>query len=265
MQVHDDETMQWSAKVFDIDTGEVLLEHSVDRVLNTASVGKIFLLHTVLDQVDRGERVLEEQITRRPSEIIDNSGLWYLLQADTLSVYDICTLIGAVSDNAATNTLCRVVGLDAVQQHTERLGYRDSGLDDIVRWPMQPGQSPTLSHGSARELADFVARIARGETLTSSSIDVFTRWLGAGMDCSMVASAFNVDPLSHYYYDPEVWLWNKTGTIGCARADIGVAMSQTRRVAYAVLANWRRGDDRRDEALAQMRAVGEGVRRHLLE
>lgn len=264
MQLHDDETMRWSAKVVDIDSTEVLFEHHADRSLDTASIGKVFLLHTVLDQVDRGERSLEEQVTRRPAEWMDNSGLWYLLQADTLSIYDICALIGAVSDNAATNTLCRVIGLDVVQQHTAELGYRESGLDDIVRWPPQPGHPKTLSHGSARELVRFVSDLAQGRTLSQASTEVFTRWLSASMDCSMVASAFDLDPLAHALYDPDVWLWNKTGTISCARADIGVAMTSDRRVAYAVLANWQRGDDRRGEALAAMRGIGQGIRQHLV-
>ncbi|WP_279072908.1 serine hydrolase [Microbacterium lacticum] len=57
--------------------------------------------------------------------------------------------IGAVSDNAATNTLARVIGLPVVQEHTRALGYTASGLDDIVRWPLPPGAPRTLSHATA--------------------------------------------------------------------------------------------------------------------
>lgn len=265
MLLPEDDTMKWSAKIVDVDTGQVLFDHQAQRVLDTASVGKVFLLHTVLDLVDRGDLSLEQPVTRRPSEWMDNSGLWYLLQIDTLSVYDLCALIGAVSDNAATNTLCRVIGLDAVHRHTRELGYRESGLDDTVRWPIPLGKPATLSHGSAAELVDFVTRVARGETLSPAGTDVLTRWLGAGMDCSMVASAFGLDPLAHFTYDRDIWLWNKTGTTSCVRADIGVVLSHTRRIAYAVLANWPRGDDRRDEALRAMGGIGEDIRSHLCE
>jgi len=254
---------RWSVLAIDIDSGETLARLDPERVLDTASVGKVFLLHRLLAEVDAGARTLEERVTRRPSEWMDNSGLWYLLQADTLSLYDVAALIGAVSDNAATNTLCRVIGLPAVQQHTAELGYTHSGLDDIVRWPIPAGAPPTLSHGNAEELVRFVARTAKAEDLSPASADTLQRWLGAGMDLSMVASAFGLDPLAHYSYDRGIWLWNKTGTISNVRADIGLVMSGERRIAYAALANWERGADARDGVLASMRGLGELIRQVL--
>lgn len=249
-----------SARAVDVDTDDTLFEHDADRVLDTASVGKIFLLHRLLSEVDAGTRSLEERVTRRPVEWMDNSGLWYLLQADELSLYDVAALIGAVSDNAATNTLARVIGLPVVQEHTRALGYTASGLDDIVRWPLPPGAPRTLSHATARELVRFVARLARADDLSAASADTLQRWLGAGMDLSMVAAAFGLDPLAHYYFDRDIWLWNKTGTISTVRADTGLVMSPTRRVAYAVLVNWPSGAPARDEALAVMRTAGDVLR-----
>lgn len=255
--------VRFSALAVDVDSGAELFSHQPGLALDTASVGKIFLLHRLLTEVDAGTRSLEDRAIRRPVEWMDNSGLWYLLQQDSLSLYDVAALIGAVSDNAATNTLARVVGLDAVQQHTKALGYLDSGLDDVVRWPLPPGAPRTLSHSTAADLVRFVRRTAMGEDLSASSTDTLQRWLGAGMDLSMVASAFNLDPLAHYYFDRDVWLWNKTGTISTVRADMGLVMTPTRRVAYAVLAEWERGVDARDGVLALMRAAGEEIRSEL--
>ncbi|MGO3153414.1 MAG: serine hydrolase [Galactobacter sp.] len=264
--------LRFSAKVVDVFGGTVELQHAPETVLNTASVGKVFLLHRLLAEVDTGTRSLEERVTRRPSELIDNSGLWYLLQQDTLSLYDVAALVGAYSDNTATNTLARVVGLDAVAEHTRALGYTASGLDDCVRWPIPPGAPSRLSHGSAEELADFCARLARREGLSSASVDVLTRWLGAGADLSMVASAFGLDPLAHAEFDRGLWVWNKTGTLTSVRADIGVVMNHDRALAYAVLAQWPsvlNGDgpdarpEVRDDVLASMCHVGEAMRADL--
>jgi len=44
------------------------------------------------------------------------------------------------------------------------------------------------------------------------------------------------------------------------RADTGLVMSPTRRVAYAVLVNWPSGAPARDEALAVMRTAGDVLR-----
>lgn len=250
-----DDTL-WSALAVDIDSGEELFSLHPNRVLNTASIGKIFLLHRLLSEVDAGTRSLEDRVTRRPVEWMDNSGLWYLLQADTLSLYDVAALIGAVSDNAATNTLCRVIGLPVVQEHTLNLGYTDSALDDVVRWPRPTGKPASLSHANASELVKFVQRTARGEDLSPASSDTLQRWLGAGMDLSMVASAFDLDPLAHYFFDRDIWLWNKTGTISWARGDMGLVMNGNRRIAYAVLANWSQGSDPRSEVLTSMRSAG---------
>lgn len=254
---------RWSVLVIDIDSREELIRLDADRVLNTASVGKIFLLHRLLAEVDAGTRALEERVTRRPNEWMSDSGIWYLLQADTLSLYDVAALIGACSDNAATNTLCRVIGLDVVQEHTRELGYTESALDDIVRWSRPPGAPKTLSHANAEELVRFVSRTAKGEDLSSPSADILQRWLGAGMDLSMVASAFGLDPLAHYLFDRDIWLWNKTGTISNVRADMGLVMSRNRRIAYAMIANWRSGADARDGVLESMRNVGERIRAEL--
>ncbi|MDL5352811.1 serine hydrolase [Microbacterium sp. zg-YB36] len=257
--------LRFSALAVDLDDDTVVFAHHPDLVLSTASIGKIFLLHRLLTEVDRGERSLEDTVTRRPVEYIEDSGLWYLLQADTLSLYDVAALIGAVSDNAATNTLCRVIGLPVVQEHTRELGYRDSGLDDIVRWPRPAGAPPRLSHATATELVRFVRRTVLAEDLTPASADTLQRWLGAGMDLSMVASGFHLDPLAHYDYDRDVWLWNKTGTNSSVRADIGLVMSPTRRIAYAVVANWTRGADEREPAMDAMRRAGDVMRSRLAE
>lgn len=252
-----------SALATDIDTGAEVFRHHPERVLDTASVGKVFLLHRLLTETDRGQRSLEDRVTRRPVEQIDNSGIWYLLQQETLSLYDVAALIGATSDNAATNTLCRVIGLDAVLAHTRALGYTRSGLDDIVRWPLPPRAPRTLSHATAEELVRFVQRTADAVDLSKASSDTLQRWLGAGMDLSMVASAFGLDPLAHYYFDRDVWLWNKTGTISTVRADMGLVMSPERRLAYAVLMNWDRGMPARDRALEVMRRAGAAIRAEL--
>lgn len=253
----------WSILVTDIDSGEVLFQHDPATALSTASVGKIFLLHRLLAEVDAGTRSLEERVTRRPVESIDDSGLWYLLQAAELSLYDVAALIGAVSDNAATNTLGRVIGIPVVQEHTRTLGYTSSALDDVVRWPIPPEAPTTLSHASAAELVRFMTRLSEGADLTPASTDTLRRWLGAGMDLSMVASAFDLDPLAHWGFDRGIWLLNKTGTMSRVRADTGIVMSPERRIAYAVLANWDRGADGRGPVLTAMRTIGDGIREAL--
>ncbi|MGO3648675.1 MAG: serine hydrolase [Agrococcus casei] len=255
--------IRWSALVQDADTGEVLLSEQPDLVLSTASIGKLFLLHRLLVDVDEGLRSLDEVVTRRPDEMVGASGLWKLMQAESLSVYDLGLLVGAVSDNAATNTLCRVVGIKRVREHSRALGYEHTALNDKVRWPIPPGYPERLSQGNATELVRFVRELADGVGLSSESRDVFLRWLGTGSDTSMVAQPFNFDPPDHFFFDRGAWLWNKTGTLLSVRSDVGMYMSPERRIAYAVTAQWNRGADPRDEVLAAMADIGTLIKQSL--
>ncbi|GAA1863539.1 serine hydrolase [Brevibacterium marinum] len=255
--------VRFSALAYDVDSGERVFAHNEDDELDTASMGKVFLLHTALQMHVNGNLNLQERLFRRPSERVDESGIWYLMEQDDLSVYDVAVLVGAFSDNFATNVLIRRVGLDSVARQVEDLGYRNSGLHDFLRWP-RPAKAPrTLSTGTAAEFSDFMARHAKDEFWDESTNEIFRRWLGAGADTSMVASAFDLDPLAHYNYQRDVWVWNKTGTNGTIRADAGIAMTPTRRVAYAVFANWEPGTDRVVEVMPIMREAGEVIHRFL--
>lgn len=90
------------------------------------------------------------------------------------------------------------------------------------------------------------------------------RWLTAGVDTSMVAGGFGLDPLAHGPADGEPWLWSKTGTSPGVRADTGVVTCRGRAVAWSVLAAWDVEDagaaaGLERPVLCAMRAVGEAL------
>jgi beta-lactamase class A len=255
----------WSILVTDVADGAPLMAYDEHRPLRTASVGKLFLLVEAARQAAAGELDLAEPVAWRDDERVEDSGLWYLLDERELSIHDLCVLVGAVSDNLATNVLVRVVGLAAVAVTTAALGYSDSGLLDRVRDDRGPSHPPTLSVGTAADLSDLMRRLHRGEIVDRGVSATVLRWLAANTDLSMVASAFDLDPLAHAEPDRGVRLVNKTGTISTARTDVGVVEGPTATVAYAVIANWSPDDDRRDAVLADMRAIGRAIRRHVTD
>lgn len=253
----------WSVCVLDLGTSTPLLAHEERRVLRTASVGKVFLLVEVARRAVVGELDLAELVAWQDEERVADSGLWHRLEARELSVHDLCVLVGAVSDNLATNALVRLVGLPAVTASTESLGYPDSRLLDRVRDDRGAGHPPTLSVGSAAELADLLGRLHREDVFGPEVSGKVLGWLAANTDLSMVASAFDLDPLAHAEPDRGIRLVNKTGTIDTARADVGVVTGPGASVAYAVLANWSAEVDLRDAVLGDMRAIGALIRRHI--
>jgi beta-lactamase class A len=255
----------WSARITDLSTGRTLWEHTPDRVLKTASVGKVFLLAEVARRFDDVTLDPGEVLGATADDQVADSGILYLLRQQDQRIDDLCLLIGAVSDNMATNILLRRLGLDEVQRATRDLGFTESGLRDRVRLNRSQDDPLTLSTGNAAELCEFVARLQMGDIHSPAVSERLRRWLGVNTDLSMVARAFGLDPLAHTEPDAGFELWTKTGTISDARIDIGCVGNPDSgcRVGYAVLANWALGENHRDPVLEAMGLLGTEIRRYL--
>lgn len=251
------EGAQVSASVMDLDSGRTLVAIDERIVLPTASIGKILLLVEVSARLTERDFTGYGILDKTPRDAVGDSGIWQHLQAPSLPVADLAALVGATSDNLATNVLLRQVGLDAVRTRTESLGLLRTALLDLVRDSRGPDDAPQLSVGSTAELSWLFAALARGEivdTLTSSRV---LGWLSLNSDLSMVASAFGLDPLSHRGADHGVLLVNKTGTDDGVRSEAGVLRGPRTAVAYAVSVQFNdSGLEARLRVLDAMRTVG---------
>jgi beta-lactamase class A len=244
--------VRWSACVRDAATRDVLAELEPGVVLPIASVGKLLLLAEVARAIEAGELDPGAPLARTAEDAVADSGLWQHLRADALPAEDVAVLVGAVSDNLATNVLLRAVGLGAVSVTATRLGLHATALHDRVRDARGPGDPATLACGSAAELSALMGRLD----------ERVLRWLAAGADLSMVAGGLGLDPLAHAEADRGIVLRHKTGTDEGVRADAGLVRGSRRSLAYAVIAAWdAAAGDQRDAVLAAMREVGVALRR----
>ncbi len=250
----------WSVRVRDAGTGAVVAEHEPSRRLRTASVAKVLLLLEVACRIEEGSLSPAALLSRESAPWVADSGLWQHFSATKLSVADAATLVGAVSDNLATNVLLHEVGLTAVAERARALGIVDSVLHDVVRVERTPDQPPTLSEGTAGEWCDAMLGL-HARTLAAPA--VCTRvldWLSTCTDHSMVLGALHLDPLSHGV-DPGAALraWSKTGTDDGVRADVGVMTDGAAGVAYAAICTWDpAGPVRIAAVLRAMRDIGAG-------
>lgn len=264
--------VEWSIQVRDLASGAVLADHEPDRVLRTASVGKVFLLTEVAAQLDAGVLDPAERLAWTDADLVADSGLWHRLDQRDLTVVDLCRLVGAVSDNLATNVLLRHVGLPAVTARGRSLGCERSALLDRVRDERTPDLPPTLSIGCADEVCSVLAAIARGQAVSPAVSAMLADWLGLNADQSMVGGGFGCDPLAHAEYDRGRWLVNKTGTISSARIDTGFVVWQDSEdaappprgdaagLAWFAGANWDADrHDPRDAVLAAMHDIGQAL------
>lgn len=261
--------VDWSVCVRDATTGTVMAAHTPERVLRTASIGKVFLLCEAAQRLDAGTLRPDEPLSWADDEMVGDSGLWHRLSLRTLPLVDVCALIGAVSDNLATNVLVRHLGVETTQTMARALGCEDSALLDRIRDERGPDDPPTLSVGRADELSAVMVQlhqIAGGApgVLSAGAAQRVLHWLGADTDLSMTSSAFGLDPLGHDEFDRGFWLANKTGTISTARIDLGLVRTPDgRAVAWMMGANWADDTDPRDDVLAAMAEVGRAMREHL--
>jgi beta-lactamase class A len=223
-----------SASAIDLDSDERILSIDDRIVLPTASVGKILLLIEVSARLSEHAVPAVEVLDKTSKDAVGDSGLWRHLQARSLPLADIATLVGATSDNLATNVLLREVGLDAVRARTEGLGLLRPALLDLVRDTRGPDDAPQLSVGSTAELSWLFGALARGQVVDALTSSRVLGWLSLNTDQSMVASAFGVDPLSHRGVDHGLQLVNKTGTDVGVRSEAGILRGPRRGIAYAV-------------------------------
>ncbi|WP_082467945.1 serine hydrolase [Leifsonia sp. Leaf264] len=226
--------VQVSARATDLASGRVLFSVDDHVVMPTASIGKVLLLVEVAarlaDPAFNGYAILD----RETADFVGDSGIWQHLQAPALPIADLAALVGATSDNLATNVLIRTVGLEAVRARTEALGLKRTALLDLVRDHRGPDDAPQLSIGAASELTWLFASLARGEIVSKEVSQRVIGWLSLNADLSLVASAFGLDPLAHRGADHGILLVNKTGADGGVRAEVGVLRGPRTAVTYAV-------------------------------
>lgn len=223
-----------SASVVDLNSGKTLVAIDDRIVLPTASIGKVLLLIEVSARLTARDYSGLGILDKTPRDEVGDSGLWQHLQVPTLPVADLATLVGATSDNLATNVLLGRVGLEAVRARTESLGLTRTALLDLVRDRRGPDDAPQLSVGSAAELSWLFGALARNEIVDPATSRRVLGWLSLNTDLSMVASAFGLDPLSHRGLDHDTLLVNKTGTDSGVRAEAGALRGGGRAVAYAL-------------------------------
>lgn len=247
-------------------TGAELAAWQPDHVLATASVAKLFALVELAARLEQGLDPTT-MLDRRDVALVGDSGVWQHLDVERLAVTDVAALVGATSDNLATNVLLDLLGLERVQATAAGLAPGGSMLHDVVRDERTGADPPTLSSGCARDWARLFAALDRREVVSAEVSRRVLDWTALNADLSMVAAAFGLDPLSHAAPDDGIRLWSKTGTDIGVRCEVGLVTRGDARVAYAVLCTWedQHGPVARQHVLHTMREVGSQILAHLEE
>jgi beta-lactamase class A len=242
-----------SASVVDTSTGHAVLAIDDRVVLPVAGVGRLLLLIEVAAQLEDGA-LHGDRLQRMARDTATGPGLWQFLQEPTLQVPDLATLVGATADAWATNALLSTVGIDAVRVRAESLGIDRSAVIDRVRDRRGPDDAPDSAVAAVRELSWLMRGLALGDVVDEATSNRVLGWLSLGMDMSLVAGAFGLDPLAHRALDHGLQAVTVTGAGPGVRSETGVLRGPERSVSYAVSVSFE------DETLHQRLAVIDALR-----
>jgi len=250
------EGVDWSIHIEWLESRTVVASLNADQERRVASVPKLALLAACAKGVADGWLDLDEHLDRRNVERVGDSGLWQHLRRDTLAVDDVATLIGVASDNLATNVLLARIGLGNVRATSETLGLGSVSLHDRVRDVRLPEHADTLGTATMHALSTLMGRIASDKLGDAGVGERVEGWLKNSLDLSMVAAAFDLDPLSHASGHSGPLLVNKTGTDTGVRADTGYIRTAGSTLIYAAAANWDPTEVPTSQVMCGMRAIG---------
>ena len=152
----------------DLATGKTV-DLSADQPVPTASVIKLGILYTALEQIRAGRAHFDDRLMLNQDDQVPGSGvLLFLDTPHTLTLKDALTLMVAVSDNTATNLVIDDLGLDTIDDELTAPPPRGLGLKNTWLYKKvfkdatgpQPADQPKFGLGktTAREMASIMER-----------------------------------------------------------------------------------------------------------
>ncbi|WP_432172690.1 serine hydrolase [Streptomyces sp. Tue6028] len=216
----------------DIDSG-VQFEYGADDPVVLASVCKIPVLVELYARSDEGTLDVTSRVQ------VQATGLSVMLDPVDVSLRDLAYWMMSVSDNAATDVLCDLLGLDAVNARMSGLGLKEVRLEGTCRdlydaFDEELGGAdvldlsdtqiarlrasrvlhiPTATRGTARSITTLLSMIWRDRAASPEACAAMRRILGLQVWPHRLRSGFP---------DDRVAVAGKTGTLPFVRNEVGV-------------------------------------------
>jgi beta-lactamase class A len=191
--------------------------------LPIASTGKLFLLLTLMSQVDSGNRHLLERIELGEHRTLGSGVLLQLDAGLRPTLWDLAALMQMVSDNTAANLLLAELGLPAVHRELQRAGLRHSELRGAIDFAAVARDQRAFAVSTAAELATLLLRLRRGELLSKALTARSFELLRVQKYIEPLRRLLPADPYAREFGEPEpVWVASKTGSLRGLRTESGL-------------------------------------------
>ncbi len=130
----------------------------------SASVIKLAILGTLLDQTQRGALSLDDAVTVSYSDIVGGTGVIQDLGAGgSYSYRRLATYMIQDSDNVATNLIIDAVGMSAVNEFASSIGLSST----VLNRRMMDFSTGTENYVSADDVAKILSLIGRGDFVSA--------------------------------------------------------------------------------------------------
>ncbi len=147
-----------------------------DELFYPCSVIKVPIMCEVFRQAEKGQLDLARKIVVNRDDQVGGSGILQVLTPGAeLPVYDLITLMIVVSDNAATNMLIDLVGMDSVNDLMRQIGLPDIRL--YHKLMVIPVDRKSVNLMSPDATTGLMARIARNQVVSMRACESMIRIL----------------------------------------------------------------------------------------
>lgn len=131
------------------------VEINIDEKYETASCIKTYILGTLFEEVEKGNKNLFDMLVYTKENEIEGSGVLISLDYGVeLTVKNVATLMIIVSDNIATNMMIDYLGLDTINAFMMTQGFLDTKLHNKIDFNKykQLGTSTPRDYGRIFEM-----------------------------------------------------------------------------------------------------------------
>ncbi|MBB3128006.1 beta-lactamase class A [Paenibacillus rhizosphaerae] len=188
-----------------------------------ASTIKLAVVSALMQQVDRGQLSLADQVTVTSEDVVGGSGsLQFESFPQDLTLERLARLMITQSDNTATNVLIDKVGMDRVQLLMDQLDLRTMHLG---RKMFAAAPSPAQdNYIDAADLTELLSQIYQSPFLTVSSRNQIIAWMARQEVNTKFGAALPDAPIAH-----------KTGENANVTHDAGYFLVPGHELAVSVL------------------------------
>ena len=214
--------------------------YRADEPMPAASLIKLPILLTVLEQVATGELRLDERLELNLHDRVGGSGVLQHLQPGlTPTLHDLLTLMMIVSDNTATNLLIERVGIETINLWCRQNGLYGTRLVGKLQLP-EAERNEAQRRGErnltcAADILGLLMGLARGDLLPPAETEVALSILKRQQFTEALARYLPTDPELD---TPHVEVASKSGCLQGVWHDAGVVFQDGRPLyALAVLSS----------------------------